>query len=137
MKCFLPFIIGASIVISGCAGIPIDIKIVNQNSYRWQISDVTAFNKNGVVKVSGHMKPSKSFAARKGYIDISVFNFEGEVIMTTTATLGRRVMRRGGNYFTVDLPEELPKDALIKVSFHNQYDEKITHTSFKLEKHPS
>jgi hypothetical protein len=121
MKYFLPIIMSVSIVISGCAGVPIDIEIANQKSQLWQIKDAIAFKEDGIVKVSGHMKASKSFAARIGHIDISVFNPEGEVIMTTTATLGRRVMRRGGDYFTVNLLENIPKNALIKVAYQSKY----------------
>ncbi|KGJ94192.1 hypothetical protein [Thalassotalea sp. ND16A] len=80
---------------------------------------MTAFKENGFIKVSGHMKPSKSFAARKGHIDVKVFTQEGNLFLSTTAPLGQRVMRKGGDYFSIELTEELPKGAVVKVAFHN------------------
>ena len=122
MNYLFPFLISLSIVISGCSGVQVNTMIENQKSHQWQIANVTAFAKNGVVKVSGHMKYSQSFAVRKGHVDIAVFTTKGELIFNTTATVRRRVMRKDGSYFTADLPEEIPKNALIKVSFHNDND---------------
>jgi hypothetical protein len=43
------------------------------------------------------MKPSKSFGARKGQIDIIAKTSGGQVLIRKTAPLGRRVIRKGGN----------------------------------------
>ena len=120
MKYLLPTIISISAMLSGCAGIPIDTKIANQHSQTWRIKEVTAFKRDGIVKVSGHFKKSKSFAARKGHIDITVLTNDGKVFLKTKALIGIRAMRQGGNYFSIKLPKELPENALIQVEFHNQ-----------------
>jgi hypothetical protein len=120
MKYLLMIVVTISTMLSGCAGIPIDTKIANQNSQTWQIKEVTAFKKDGIVKVSGHFKKSKSFAVRKGHIDIVVLTNDGKVFLRNKAPIGIRAMRRGGDYFSTELPNELPENALIQVEFHNQ-----------------
>lgn len=127
MKYFLPIIVSLSAMLSGCAGIPIDTKITNQKSQIWQIENVTAFKKDGIVKIRGHFKKSKSFGARKGHIDIAVLTEDGEVFLKTKAPIGKRVMRLGGDNFSAELSKDLPENAVIQVEFHNQskpdYDE--------------
>ena len=49
-----------------------------------------------------------------------MFTENGEVFLNTKAPIGIRAMRRGGDYFSTELPNELPENALIQVEFHNQ-----------------
>ena len=119
MKYKLIISLAASIALAGCAGARLDTKKVNQ-SQTWKIESVKTFNKDGVTQVSGQMKKSKRFAARKGHIDIAIFSIKGELISKKLAPLGKRVMRRGGDYFSVYLREMAPEDASIEVSYHNE-----------------
>tara|TARA_R110000787_G_scaffold172254_1_gene284904 strand:+ start:264 stop:629 length:366 start_codon:yes stop_codon:yes gene_type:complete len=104
----------------GCAGIPINTEIINQNSQTWKIENVTAFKSDGAIKVSGYFKKSKRFAARNGHIDVSAFSNEGKLLLHTIVPIGHRSMRSGGDYFSVNLLKKLPGNLLIKVEFHDQ-----------------
>ncbi len=120
MKCNLPILMTIVAMLYGCAGIPINTEILNQNSQTWKIENVTAFKTDGAIKVSGYFKKSKRFAARNGHIDVSAFSNEGKLLLHTIVPVGHRSMRRGDDYFSVILPKKLPENLLIKVEFHDQ-----------------
>lgn len=106
--------------LTGCAGQPLDTKILNQHNQTWVLNSANTHYKDGVVKVSGYMKPSKIFGARKGHIDIIAKTSDGQELMRETAPLGRRVMRKGGNYFSLEHKADFPEDTIITVEYHNQ-----------------
>ena len=106
--------------LAGCAGRTLEAKILNQHNRTWKIEHVNAHYKNGVIKISGQMKPSKSFAKRQGHIDITILTLDGELLIKKIAPLGRRVMRRGGDYFSFEYPVDVPVDSIITVEYNNQ-----------------
>lgn len=122
-----------SALLTGCASTSIDTKIADKKSGTWQVERVSTSNIDGIVKVSGYMKQSKSYASRKGHVDITVLTGNGEQFLQTTAPLGKRIMRRGGDYFTADISQELPEDSTIVVEFHNEKHSCNKHENAKLD----
>lgn len=119
MKYYIFVIITLVLVISGCAGVPVNTQIIKSKHQVWQIEMVNSFEIDGVVTVSGHLKKTKSYAHRKGHIDIVVRLSNGDVFLQTTALLGLRAMRKGSDHFTVEIPNKLPENAIIEVGYHD------------------
>lgn len=119
MKYYIFIITTLALVISGCAGVPVHTQILKSKHHVWQIEMVNSFEIDGVVTVSGHLKKTKSYSSRKGHIDIIVRSPNRDVFLQTTASLGLRAMRKGGDHFNVDILKALPENAIIEVAYHD------------------
>jgi hypothetical protein len=116
--------------LSGCAGIPLETNILNQNNQTWKLETANSHYKDGTLTVSGYMKASKRFGNRKGHIDIIAYSPDNQIIFEKSATLGKKSFRIGSDYFSLKYEIDLPLTARVTVEYHNQ---KEVHDSFSLK----
>ena len=114
--------IALTITLSGCAGKPVGTNIINQNNQTWKLKEANTHYKDGILTASGYMKPCKSFANRKGHIDIIAYSPDNQILFKKSAQLGKRALRRGGNYFSLEYKIEIPLGTSVTVEYHNQSD---------------
>lgn len=106
-----------TIALTGCAGQPLKTKIVDKYKKTWRINSANTHYKDGVINISGYMQPSRRFATRTGHIDIIIVDSAGKILLKKTAVLGKRVMRKGGGYFSLKHKGSFPDDVIITVEY--------------------
>lgn len=113
-----------TIVLTGCAGKPLDTRIIDKHQKTWRIASANTHYKDGTIKVSGYMQPLRRFTNPKGHIDITVINSTGKVLLKETATLSKGIMRNGGNYFSlthsIAHKKNFPDNVIIMVEYTPQ-----------------
>ena len=98
-------------------------EIVKHPGQKWYFQDVTSYISDDKSRVSGRLTANTRFGLPRGHIDVAAYTPAGELLAEATtdyrpSTLTYKMRLKGGVRFSVDLPENLPADAVVKIAFH-------------------
>jgi len=126
MKLFITVFLASLFTLPAWAGVnnSVSVEIVNQPSKAWHFSSVTAYPRNGAVRVKGHITADRTFGLPKGHIDIVADSPEGELVVETTTSYKPRMLRyragrKGKVRFSTNIVDTLPRNSTIKIAFHS------------------
>jgi len=97
--------------------------VVTQPNQRWTFQRVLAFSVEEGTRISGWLTAVRRMGLSKGHVDVAAFSPEGKLLAEVAtryspSILTRKMKRRGGVHFSVDIPQQLPPHSTIKLSFH-------------------
>jgi hypothetical protein len=109
--------------------------VYNNNSVLFSRLDVVEGDQ-GLLLKGKIRRRSANTSVPSGHVDILVSNTNGDVLLDTAAHYTPAILIRytnnisqRGSRFTVNLPNELPEDAVIRVTYHkNSFQENATST---------
>ncbi len=105
------------------SGTSYNTTIVTQPNQRWIFQRVSAIANDDGTKISGRLTAVRRAGLSKGHVDVAAFSPEGTLLAEdathySPSTLTRKMKSRGGVRFTIDFPQQLPRQSVIKLSFH-------------------
>lgn len=97
--------------------------VTTQADDAWFIQRVLAYPSAEGTRVSGRVTSIKKMGIINGHVDVVAFSPAGEKIMDSTIalstdTLTRQRKMKGGVRFSARLPQQLPADSTLTLSFH-------------------
>ena len=97
--------------------------IVTVPNERWTFKRVLVSSAEDGTRVSGRLTAVRRAGLSKGHVDVAAFSPDGMLIAEVAARyspsiLSRKIKRKGGVHFSVDIPQQLPPHSMIKLSFH-------------------
>jgi len=100
-----------------------DISVVTQPNQRWIFQRVSASPVEDGTRIRGRLTAIRRMGLSKGHVDVAAFSPEGKLLAEAAtryspSILTRKMKRRGGVHFSVDIPQQLPPHSTIKLSFH-------------------
>ena len=125
-------VILASLTAGALAGQETDnqysVQPVYDNNSKVRFSSLEVVETDAGVFLKGRItRSSSSMSVPPGHVDILVSNTNGEVLLDTSARYSPSKLHRKshssgqrGSHFTVQLPDSLPKEADIRVSYHQK-----------------
>ena len=98
--------------------------VVTQPNQRWIFQRVSVSSAEDGTRVSGRLTAVRRTGLSKGHVDVAAFSPEGKLLAEVAtryspSILTRKMKRRGGVHFSVDIPQHLPPNSTIKLSFHD------------------
>ncbi|OUS00598.1 hypothetical protein A9Q81_10460 [Gammaproteobacteria bacterium 42_54_T18] len=97
--------------------------VVTQPNQRWIFQRVSASTVEDGTRITGRLTAVRRKGLSKGHVDVAAFSPEGRFLAEAAADyspsmLTRKMKRRGGVHFSVDIPQKLPLNSMIRLSFH-------------------
>ncbi|OUS28212.1 hypothetical protein A9Q99_11790 [Gammaproteobacteria bacterium 45_16_T64] len=97
--------------------------VSNQSNEPWFIQRVLAYPSAEGTRVSGRVTAAKQMGIIDGHVDVVALSPEGKKITETTIalstdTLTRQRKMKGGVRFSANIPQQLPANSRVKLSFH-------------------
>lgn len=97
--------------------------VVTEPNQRWIFKRVLVSSAEDGTRVSGRLTAVRRAGLSKGHVDVTAFSPEGMLVAEVAAgyspsVLSRKMKRKGGVHFSVDIPQQLPPHSMIKLSFH-------------------
>lgn len=103
---------------------PIAIDMVNHPSKKWRFTDVKTYANDEGVRVKGYITADHTFGLPTGYVNISAYSSNGELISETTSKyfpgkLRYKAGRKGKVRFSTVITKKIPPNSMIKIAFHS------------------
>ncbi len=100
-----------------------DVSVVTQPSQRWIFQRVSAISVEEGARITGRLTAIRYKGLSRGHVDVAAFSHEGRLLAEAAtryspSVLTRKMKRKGGVHFSVDIPQQLPPKSTIKLSFH-------------------
>ena len=101
-----------------------DTSVVTQPNQRWIFQRVSASAaEDGTTIITGRLTAVRRKGLSKGHVDVAAFSPEGKLLAEAAtdyspSILTRKKKRKGGVRFSVGIPQQLPLDSMIRLSFH-------------------
>ena len=100
-----------------------DTTFVTHPNQRWVFQRVLATAVESGTRITGRLTAVRRKGLSKGHVDVAAFSPEGKLLAEAAtryspSILTRKKKRRGGVRFSVDIPQQLPPNSMIRLSFH-------------------